>query len=171
MCGFDVLDKIDMIAEVTVPWGWQLDRMLSVLGGISCIFFGYRLFYVATERQGELRVKGQDVHLNLRDVGPGVFFALFGAVVLTINLWHRPSLSDSTSPTSGTQSPGLRNTTIGGLTDSDVDFVAPNFEADMARSFSSTNLFKMQELRMLRNVLRRGIADKTAYSFWRADVL
>jgi len=58
-------------------------RILIVLGGILCIYFGYKLFYVVKLKQGEFKIKtGQNYELSLSDVAPGVFFALFGASIL-----------------------------------------------------------------------------------------
>lgn len=62
-------------------------RVLIVIGGILSIYFGYRLFYIDKQTQGDLQIKkGETYELRLRDVAPGVFFALFGALVLTFSL-------------------------------------------------------------------------------------
>ncbi len=62
-------------------------RILIVLGGILCIYLGYRLFFVVQTKQGELSIKtGEHQELHLRDVAPGVFFAFFGASILTFCL-------------------------------------------------------------------------------------
>lgn len=66
---------------------FMLYRMLIVCGGIASIYFGYKLFYIVKEKQGELRVKtGGDMEVHLSDVAPGVFFALFGAGILISSL-------------------------------------------------------------------------------------
>lgn len=58
-------------------------RILIVLGGILCIYFGYKLFYVVQLKQGEFKIKtGESYEVSLSDVAPGVFFALFGAGIL-----------------------------------------------------------------------------------------
>jgi hypothetical protein len=62
-------------------------RVLIVIGGILSIYFGYRLFYIDKQTQGDLQIKkGENYELRLRDVAPGVFFALFGALVLGFSL-------------------------------------------------------------------------------------
>ncbi|MEY9334260.1 hypothetical protein ABH911_004571 [Pseudomonas protegens] len=62
-------------------------RMLIVAGGILCIYFGYRLFYVVQLKQGEFKIKtGENYEVSLSDVAPGVFFALFGAGILVFCL-------------------------------------------------------------------------------------
>jgi|APLak6261667961_1056064.scaffolds.fasta_scaffold02239_1 hypothetical protein len=66
---------------------FMIYRMLIVVGGISCIYFGYRLFYVVKTKQGDFKIKtGQNYELSLSDVAPGVLFALFGAGVLIFSL-------------------------------------------------------------------------------------
>ncbi|SER06081.1 hypothetical protein SAMN03159444_03122 [Pseudomonas sp. NFACC02] len=64
-----------------------LYRASIVLGGIICIYFGYRLFYVVQAKQGDFTVKtGEKLELSLKDVSPGIFFALFGAGILVFSL-------------------------------------------------------------------------------------
>ena len=66
---------------------FMLYRMLIVLGGILCIYFGYRLFFVTKTKQGDFKIKtGQNYELSLSDLAPGIFFALFGASVLVFSL-------------------------------------------------------------------------------------
>jgi hypothetical protein len=60
-----------------------LERFLTVLGGILAIYLGYRLFIVASipqESSGKVRTKAFEFAIS--KVGPGVFFASFGAWVL-----------------------------------------------------------------------------------------
>ena len=62
-------------------------RCIIALSGALAIYLGYRLFFVVLARQGELSVKtGENYELKLRNVAPGVFFALFGAVILAASL-------------------------------------------------------------------------------------
>ena len=63
--------------------------IIVIISGLS-IFFGYKLFYLVTERQGNLIIKDKNRSLALSDVGPGVFFALFGAIVLVSVLVTQP---------------------------------------------------------------------------------
>ncbi|WP_346840036.1 hypothetical protein [Microbulbifer sp. SAOS-129_SWC] len=69
---------------------YNLIRMMIVaISGLS-IFFGYRLFTIVTERQGQLKIAQQETSLELSDIGPGVFFSLFGSIVLIAVLWTQP---------------------------------------------------------------------------------
>lgn len=68
---------------------YNIIRLATVLVAAMSIYFGYRLFYIVTERQGKLKIQNQEYSLQLSDVGPGVFFALFGAVVIIIiTIWQ-----------------------------------------------------------------------------------
>ena len=66
-----------------------IERMIGVLiGGIS-IFLGYRLFLNLPEKtdgQGKFILPG-GISVYLSRVGPGVFFALFGAGVIIASLY------------------------------------------------------------------------------------
>lgn len=61
-----------------------LERLLIVLFGGLSIYFGYRLFDRAIAAAGELSAKGAGYALTLKRVAPGVFFALFGMVVMVV---------------------------------------------------------------------------------------
>lgn len=64
-----------------------LYRIITVLGGIMSIFLGYKLFARAHRIQGEFQVKGgKEYQVKLSQFAPGIFFALFGAFVLTMSL-------------------------------------------------------------------------------------
>jgi hypothetical protein len=73
-------------------------RAIITIAGAIAIYCGYRLFYVATEKQGELNVKlGANHQLGLREVGPGVFFALFGAIILVVCLVYPMKYEETTN--------------------------------------------------------------------------
>jgi hypothetical protein len=65
-----------------------VERYLTLIIGGFCIFLGYLLFLrvdVEERSSGELTLPG-DIGLVFTQVGPGVFFALFGAAVLVFSL-------------------------------------------------------------------------------------
>jgi hypothetical protein len=69
------------------------ERLLIVLFAGCSLLFGYLLFFRATSLQGDLEAKGGDkVYLRLRNVAPGVFFALFGSGVLIVSLVYQISV-------------------------------------------------------------------------------
>jgi hypothetical protein len=56
---------------------------LATLGGIFCIFLGYKLFTKGIDKhKGELKAKVKFVDIVFTGVGPGLFFMAFGAIVL-----------------------------------------------------------------------------------------
>jgi len=65
-----------------------LERVLAVVVGGLSIYLGYRLFLaVKATGEGTAEVKlPSDVTVMVSRVGPGVFFALFGAVVIGASL-------------------------------------------------------------------------------------
>jgi hypothetical protein len=59
------------------------ERILIILVAALCIVLGYQLFrIVPTHRDSEGKLTLGELSVTLAKVGPGVFFALFGAVVL-----------------------------------------------------------------------------------------
>ena len=85
----------------------MMERIIAVLIGGFGIYLGYRLFYhLPFERshKGELALPG--VKIVLSRVGPGVFFAAFGSLVLYYSLTEpvtvtMPSVADSGAPQIG----------------------------------------------------------------------
>jgi hypothetical protein len=67
----------------------MLERILVVCGGILCVYLGYLLFHIAVLKQ-ESAGKFQSAlfEFTATEVGPGVFFALFGAYILYGSLNH-----------------------------------------------------------------------------------
>ncbi len=66
----------------------SIERLAGIfIGGLS-IYFGYRLFLRLPERrEGEGSIKLLDASIVLSRIGPGVFFALFGAAVVALSLY------------------------------------------------------------------------------------
>jgi hypothetical protein len=84
-----------------VIYGRIAERLLIVLFGGLCLFFGYLLFFRATQAEGDLEAKsGDKFYLRVRNVAPGVFFALFGAGVLVVSLVFQIKLPGPGGPVS-----------------------------------------------------------------------
>src|SRR6516225_4934007 len=79
------------------------ERILDVLiGGIS-IYLGYRLFLALPEKtdsNGKFVLPG-NISVHLSRVGPGIFFALFGAIVVALSLHDSIQYRDPTMQFSG----------------------------------------------------------------------
>lgn len=66
------------------------ERILAVIIGGICIYLGYRLFlHMPEEKDGETKLKlPGGISIFITRVGPGVFFALFGAAVVALSLYY-----------------------------------------------------------------------------------
>lgn len=88
-----------------------LERLIAVaIGGLS-IYLGYRLFSAVRatgEGSAEVKLPG-DVTVMLSRVAPGVFFALFGALVVGASLVSPMSYSEQASRTAGGQIEQVRS--------------------------------------------------------------
>jgi hypothetical protein len=73
-----------------------IERLIAILVGGFAIYLGYRLFFsVKVTGEGAAKVKlPGDVTIMLSRIAPGVFFALFGAVVVGASLMNPISYSE-----------------------------------------------------------------------------
>jgi hypothetical protein len=77
----------------------MVERIIVVCGGILCIYLGYLLFHIASLKQeGGGKFRSVVFEFTATKVGPGVFFALFGAYILYGSLNH-PIATAATTPT------------------------------------------------------------------------
>lgn len=85
-----------------------VERLLVTAAGILCIYFGYRLFvlvrYEATG-EGKFTLPGGS-SVILSRVGPGVFFALFGAIILVTALFRGYEHTDAAGARTSYVAPG-----------------------------------------------------------------
>src|SRR5262245_48131492 len=78
----------------------HLERLVIALSGALAIWLGYRLFLsmpLAEKGTGKLQLPG-GISIFISRVGPGVFFALFGAGVLAYGLHQAVQLEVSGRP-------------------------------------------------------------------------
>ena len=83
-----------MDSEIIAVAARHFERLLIVLAGALSIALGYRMFLAippaargAESGEGKIELPG-GVSIYVTRVGPGVFFALFGAVILGLGLHH-----------------------------------------------------------------------------------
>jgi hypothetical protein len=93
----------------------MVERILGVLIGAVLIYFGYRLFLGLATKGGRDRSGGEfsfagGNKIKLSKVGPGVFFALFGAGLIVFSLVKPVSLT--VSPRTGKATLPLKPGTI-----------------------------------------------------------
>jgi hypothetical protein len=77
----------------------MFERELIVVGGILAIYLGYRLFYLAhIPQESSGKIKTKLFEFAAAKVGPGVFFAAFGAWVLYTGMTTRIDITTTTQP-------------------------------------------------------------------------
>src|SRR5262249_13105783 len=74
-------------------------RIIALGVGALVVYLGYRLFKIGYfESGGEFAAQEGKNKLLLKKTTPGVFFALFGAVVIGIGIWNPLDLRGSRPP-------------------------------------------------------------------------
>ncbi len=80
-----------MDSEIIAVAARHLERFMIVLAGTLSIVLGYRTFLAIPRRsekgEGKLELPG-GISIYVTRVGPGVFFALFGAAILAMGLYR-----------------------------------------------------------------------------------
>jgi len=120
----------------------MVERILGVLIGAVLIYFGYRLFLGLATKRGRDRGGGEfsfagGNKIKLSKVGPGVFFALFGAGLIVFSLLKPVSLTMSPDASKATASPKR-----GSIAASEFKFVGavsvPETDTDRTRMRAQT---------------------------------
>ena len=88
-----------------------IERILAVAIGGLCIYLGHRLFLqIPEQKEGEGRIEFPGgVSVYVARVGPGVFFALFGAVMVGVSFYRGIEVQttrQASLATAGTSAPG-----------------------------------------------------------------
>ena len=69
-------------------------RYLLIIVGFVVVHMGYRLFVLGYfEKAGELKASFGTNHILLKQVGPGIFFALFGVAIICVGVFRRIEIS------------------------------------------------------------------------------
>src|SRR5260221_5763848 len=97
----------------------SLERILAVMVGGFTVYLGYRLFLQIpnrTDSQGKVILPG-GISIYMTRIGPGCFFALFGAIVLGLSFKNAVTYSkglpgDSTNAHRSTEYSGIVGATI-----------------------------------------------------------
>jgi hypothetical protein len=87
-----------MSPEAILIIGRVIERLLATLFGGMSLWLGWRLFWVraqALNQQAEFSFKSLIV--RFRRVAPGIFFAAFGAALLSVSVWKPLALNNVTS--------------------------------------------------------------------------
>ena len=106
----------------------MMERILGIGIGAMLIYFGYRLFLDVKGRKdgsGDFSFSGGN-KIKLSKVGPGVFFALFGAGLVFMSLF-RPVTITTTGGSGGTPKSGeasVKFMGVSGLPETDAERLA-----------------------------------------------
>jgi hypothetical protein len=131
-----------------------LERTLAVGVGALAIYLGYRLFLaVKATGEGSAEVKlPADVTVMLSRVGPGVFFALFGALVVGTSFAYPIRYSEAESRTADQVT--LRTKEVSGIAPSAESSAGPGAETGTLRpaSVPSGEALEAERLRVSRYI-------------------
>jgi len=72
----------------------SLEISMAILAGAFLCLLGYLLFRHGLTEKSDLDLEFRKVKLKIFSASPGIFFALFGAVILTISLWRSAHFSE-----------------------------------------------------------------------------
>ena len=75
-----------MTAETIFATGRVVERLIICAIAGLCLTYGWNLFRVGVLNEQSAELSGNGWKFNLKRVGPGVFFALFGSIVLAFSL-------------------------------------------------------------------------------------
>jgi len=92
----------------------MVERLLGLLSGALCVVLGYRLFInlpEKTDSSGKVVLPG-GVSIWLSRVGPGIFFALFGAAIVAYSFASTVRVTNEQSVTPSQASSDAPGTTV-----------------------------------------------------------
>ena len=87
-----------MTTDQILVLGRVMERILTCLFGGVSLFLGWNLFRVGILDHQSAALSAHGWRVDLKRVGPGIFFALFGAAVLAISI-HSPLTIEAQKPT------------------------------------------------------------------------
>jgi len=170
-----------MIAELRM-----FERLLGVgIGGMS-IYLGYRLFLAlpnVRDASGEFRLP-MDIRIILGRVGPGTFFALFGAAVVALS-FHMPVRIDTAAspPTQSFSGLGSQPPSEGGAAQradarallrrdmAELNTLADKLRPDLAEPDRTevVSLVRRVKLKLLHPVWESHWGDPAVFADWTAS--
>jgi len=122
-------------------------RILSILIGGMLVYFGYRLFLSLPGKRGQNGGSGEfslgrSSKLKLSKVGPGVFFAIFGAGLIAYSFANPMKVNIPGAAPNATTTPGTTNAGTGAVAAAGFSYVgavsAPETDEDRARMRTET---------------------------------
>jgi hypothetical protein len=155
------------------------ERLLDVAVGGLAIYLGYRMFVALPEQEkgtGRINLPG-GISIYLSRVGPGVFFSLFGAIVIGLSLHYGVSFSDRAVEASKAQvsdaaqatvsTPGVQYSAVGSPQVAPVPVASLGQRNDVLRMIGTLNevtgLLKSDIPIEQRVIVENGIDDAKHY--------
>ena len=90
--------------------GRIVERAIIAVGGILALWFGFRLFALTTEEKSTGQLEWGGLKFTAVRVGPGVFFAMFGALLLGYSLFSQVEVTSKIKqPQAGNDQPGAES--------------------------------------------------------------
>lgn len=126
----------------TLVLGRVLERLLIVMAAASCVAMGWNLFKLRIVRNQEAEFSGASWAVKLSRVGPGVFFALFGAGVLGVALARPLDVQLNPSSNAAPTVTAEKLASSGERSESDiahVNYAGPQDRASMEREVAAIN--------------------------------
>jgi hypothetical protein len=92
-----------MDPEMVVTIARSLERLMITAGGILALLYGFRLFLARIVNRQEASLETKDFSLKLSRVGPGVFFAILGTVILVYAVCSTLTLNPASTTKDGSK--------------------------------------------------------------------
>lgn len=89
------MDQFDAISLLLVTR--VVERISVVFAGLAFIYLGYKLFTKGVSGEASLKASKGDGELQLLNAAPGLFFALFGVILVGIVSFNQAVIPFSTS--------------------------------------------------------------------------
>ena len=89
-----------------------LERLLAIGAGLLSIYLGFRLFLALPEVEpgaGRIKLPG-GISIYLTRVGPGVFFSLFGSIIIALSFYFGVTASETRGVTAESVAGGTVST-------------------------------------------------------------
>ena len=97
-------EETDMEVESQIIIAVTMYKIISLLIGILFAYMGYKLFMAGIwGSAGDIEGEFNDKKIIIRKAAPGTFFALFGAIVISITVINKIDLQDYGSTTKNTK--------------------------------------------------------------------
>ena len=75
-----------------------ITSLFGMVVGAMCLWLGYRLYDKGVIEKGQLGASGHGVKLQVKDYGPGVAFAAFGAIIVVFCVTRTFTVTTSNMP-------------------------------------------------------------------------